>query len=642
MQPSPSPSPIWTPPNTVVFPSPAVVPYLTALPAPQDWGAKGDGVTDDRLSFFAMFAAAEAEGFGRVRIPATRSRYRLRQAFQPCNDIHIDADEAAKIWCDGTLPGSNWPNNACVIMGGMTSPLIETLPKYNVAAVTGFEGKTIFLANTADAVHFAVGDVIDLSTATVYTIGSYTVPTKSQMNVVTAVNTSTGAISLRHPVDGAYGAAKLRNLSTDTVMLDNNGLPTLFKISARRDVHFSGGGWDGKSGLFTDGGFIDCSFHVNQISGQFGPGYGNMMCNSTMSVRVSQTSHHGNEVGQNSKNFSVKIGHMTFVDEAVPFVHKWATAFGEGSTGCSYEVESMDLGNLTFLNAFTLYNVASNRMRIGKVTGGLVTDALVLLGTLAYAGTYNDCEENDLHIGYSDVPCFRYLAMGNNVHNNRIFMVARGATSGGGSISVSGNDNHISGYFETGNPAIGGTGNQINAEFGAQVGSGAFSWMFKNDVRAITPASKAMRAIGFRQNGTTYNSVTPFSKTVTIPAGTLTGDDTMEIDMQARLSGSVGAKTVTISFAGTVIYTGTIAAGVTDYMLKGAITMRGTATVAFAGMEAIGATATPKYGVKGGLNLITTAYDLVVSITVAGAGDGFDLYRLWVDPIRFQADGRLA
>jgi hypothetical protein len=121
----------------------------------------------------------------------------------------------------------------------------------------------------------------------------------------------------------------------------------------------------------------------------------------------------------------------------------------------------------------------------------------------------------------------------------------------------------------------------------------------------------------------------------------LRNGDTIAFKILANAVGSVDTKTVTISFAGTTIYTATIAAGTTNSSIEGVVLVQGsTVAVAFV-TGVIGATPGSTDTAVTGVNFTTTAYDFVVTGTVAGATDFLNIRYFAMETFRTQTDSRV-
>lgn len=658
---------IWAGGYSYIYDGVSAAPLLPAgwLPA-GDWtvvhfGAKGNinasytTGPDDGPAFMAAATAKSAAGGGPVYVPepAYGIGYRTMLGPQIKNGVtFVTPNPDTKIICTADGAGNRWPIYGCIVGGGFISDNYQYTSAYSIANVAVGD-PTILMNTPAEAAYFAKGDVVQTESTATYTIGTIVHPTWHQMNVVTDI---VGAvITLRRPIDTTYASVQLRQLTTTQVMKNGDGTTaTGYVLSAVRDGGVLGGSWINTKAAAPfngAGGMIDCVIRPHLTQAATGTAYGNAYahCNIGEDVHIGRKA--GCEFGFGSHNNTVTITSMSHVEMGLLPLR--SVQCGEGSRHNNIRIGTLDIGNMIFGAAAPIINLANsydNGIEIGSIIGKGITGAVVQFQTAAFPGVNNDCCNNRVKIWRSKLGTqLRYVQISVGAYDNTVEGNFYGPVTND-ALSVSGSPNVIKGYMEQGvanGLGTGIVGTVLGVRFG-QAGSifgGGYNAFLPQHVMTkenVSAASLALQQVGYLQAGATYTSVAPFTRTFTIPAGTLLADDMMKFKLFADLNGSVATKSVVITLNGSTVYSNTaIPIGAQTLNLDLDLIAANNTTFLAKGSQVISSVLTTISNNITGLNFTTTAYDLVVTISLAGAGDTFSVRKHGLEAWDPRMTGRL-
>ena len=230
----------------------------------KDFGAVGDGVTDDRPAIQAAIDYAYANGMD-VVFPADIPAYykvSLNLVCRPGVSMRGVGGQA-KIKNMNT-GGATLMDRSVFLPGNMLLNYTQILTSYDCGTVDA--GNSVTLTTPADVLNFAVGDqVVTLSTATSVSSG-FTLNDYLHLNRITGISGAT--ITLQYPIDISYagGIALLSSVSTTAApivlpmyFIDNCSFENL-------DVEAPGGG------MFSGyGGMYNVTVRDCIVDGQWGP-----------------------------------------------------------------------------------------------------------------------------------------------------------------------------------------------------------------------------------------------------------------------------------------------------------------------------------------------------------------------------------
>ncbi|MCX7597279.1 MAG: hypothetical protein N2512_00200 [Armatimonadetes bacterium] len=219
-----------------------------------DFGATGDGVTDDRPAIQAALDALAAKGGGTLRIP--KGTY-LLDSYKPAvhpwgfynllvgSNIHIEGEPGATL-LQGPKgraplpPGADYVVNAVLVVG---TPLYAVVTFQNTDFNGGFHplhptetGKEeVRLTDAADSAHFAPGDYVAIYATTTGDV----LPT--EVSRVTEVSAD-GLLKLAFPLARSFAEPKIANvtrLMTCDVSLKNLTIQGAIPLTVMETFGFS-------------------------------------------------------------------------------------------------------------------------------------------------------------------------------------------------------------------------------------------------------------------------------------------------------------------------------------------------------------------------------------------------------------------
>ena len=236
----------------------------------KDYGATGDGTTDDAAAIQLAIDAANTAGGGTVYFPATSDYYLLTSYLTLKSNVSLCGHGSRPELKSATVIGGGYGD---IFMPGNLHPdFTEDFTYYTVVTPTA---PTTTISVTGNGSKFAVGDqVLVASTANYTSGGGYTIPSYQWNNIVTAVSSDT--VDLLYPIDEVV-AIKIAVLSDETCrgsveanFLYNAVIEDLTITTATT------GGW------VSDSGTLDVEFRNLTVTSKRGV-YGNAFQHTTWS-----------------------------------------------------------------------------------------------------------------------------------------------------------------------------------------------------------------------------------------------------------------------------------------------------------------------------------------------------------------------
>lgn len=314
----------------------------------RDFGAVGDGVTDDTAAIQAAVDYAFANGRDVVYpadIPAFYN-VTLNIVCRP-GVSHRGVNGYAKIKNLNT--GSTTMNRAVFLIGNISLGYTELLTSYDCGTVG--PGTSVTLTSPGDAVNFAVGDqVVTQSTAFRLLLG-FKLNEYMHLNRVKAINGA--VITLAYPIDVSYagGIAKLSEVTsfnapvnTPLYFIDNCVFENL-------DIEAAVGPFPAYGGMYNVT-FRDCI-----IKGAWNI-YGNCFQYCTFDNIRGYFSDLPGEFAQNSLYTKVVNSSFTYYNDATIPTPNGRFQIGEASRGCSVSNNSFDVNTLAITPGFSLFAFA--------------------------------------------------------------------------------------------------------------------------------------------------------------------------------------------------------------------------------------------------------------------------------------------
>jgi hypothetical protein len=308
-------------PTCIVVPSTASSTNVSV----KDFGAKGDGVTDDWLAFEAAINAAGPGGH--VYVPPSSHNYVISRAVQfldannnPVQNLTFEVSDGATIECAGNAAGNygHWPFFGCIFSGGGGSD--GQISADNVLSVLAGT-TTIMFSNAGVASNYVVGDIVMVQTSSSFDInpGAPT-PTWAQLDRVQTVNGALNTITVLHPIEQAILSAQvLKQTNTGAFIAAAPGGATAVPLYVSYHLTVRGGNWiaDKQSAPFDgDGGCVDCTIAPNTVTAGYGVGYGNAFYGTNFSAVSEDLGCEVAELSYDSSDNTINVGSAHFTNQS--------------------------------------------------------------------------------------------------------------------------------------------------------------------------------------------------------------------------------------------------------------------------------------------------------------------------------------
>lgn len=617
----------------------AVAQILPDFVSVKEFGAVCDGLTDDYDALQEGVDTLAARGGGSLWIP---NHLRYRKAFSLLSGVSIIIPNAdTKMICTGA--GQQWPMYSSVIIGGYAYPNDTRAVRYALNNVA-IGVKTVTVTTLADAAKFVAGDVVRLESSTSYDVGlSILVPTWLQMNVIESVNTSTGVLTLRHPMDAALVGGYIKQLCTNTTMLDASGNDTGVTLRAIRDAGIYGGTWiteQTDAPFCGTGAAIDCIFAPHKVISAAGVAYGNLYAYTTFRTDVQLTRRFGVELGFGSHNNTVEV--ETINSQNAGISAERLVGLTEGARGNTLRIGSINFGSNTVAVGFQILNSYDNNIYVSNVLGAAITDGTIEISHFLYPGTPNAPTGNTIEVSNCRVTSQgRYATLAQQAARNKIYGNYYGTITLTGGTSVDGStENLFDARFENGHPRL--ANNAANNTFRGYYGLDRPATMdyllFQDNIREYeTPSNRIFRKLSWMQFTATYDQGNPFSKITTFPANSAIGGDRVKIKLDGLTTGGAGTKSITLTIAGTPILTMAIPTGNQTFSLEAELLFAFGTSITGTVRSMVGTTPTHTDVGLTGLDYAANAYSIALAATVASGGDTLTLRNAALKTIRLWA-----
>ena len=313
-----------------------------------DFGAVGDGVTDDTAAIQAAVDYAYANGKD-VVYPADIPAYFnvTVNIVCPPGVSHRGLGGYAKIKNLNT-GGPSTMNRAVFLTGNLALQLTELLTVYDCGTVAA--GTQVTLTTPADASNFSVGDqVATMSTAFRLVIG-LKLNEYMHLNRVKAINGA--VITLEYPIDVSYAGGLARLASVSSSLGTPIDIPLYFIencVFENLDIEApAGGAFPGYGGLY------NVTFNNCIIKGRHTI-YGNCFQYCKISNIQGYFTDIVGEFSQNSLYSTVTNSSFSYVyDSTITPAGRFQIA--EASRGCRFSGNTIDTNRLSLTPGFSLFS----------------------------------------------------------------------------------------------------------------------------------------------------------------------------------------------------------------------------------------------------------------------------------------------
>ena len=368
-----------------------------------DFGAVGDGVTDDTAAIQAAVDYAYANGKDVVYPADIPAFYNVTvNIVCPPGVSHRGLGGYAKIKNLNT-GGASIMDRAVFLIGNLALQLTELLTVYDCGTVAA--GNEVTLTTPADAANFSVGDqVATMSTAFRLVLG-LKLNEYMHLNRVKAINGA--VITLEYPIDVSYAGGLARLASVSSSLGTPIDIPLYFIencVFENLDIEApAGGAFPGYGGLYNVT-FTNCILKGTRTI------YGNCFQYCKIDGIQGYFNDVIGEFAQNSLYTSITNSSFTYYQDAITAAPTGRFQMGEASRGCSFSGNTVDVNELAVAvgnSLFTLNDVQYCNYTNNIVTGSSAASGLTVC-TFVGRSTGLRCSYNSF--------------TGNTVKMNNIFL----------------------------------------------------------------------------------------------------------------------------------------------------------------------------------------------------------------------------
>jgi hypothetical protein len=376
-----------------------------------DFGAVGDGVTDDTAAIQAAVDYAYANGKDVVYPADIPAFYNVTvNIVCPPGVSHRGLGGYAKIKNLNT-GGASTMNRAVFLTGNLALQLTELLTVYDCGTV--MPGTEVTLTTPGDAANFSVGDqVATMSNAFRLVIG-LKLNEYMHLNRIKAINGA--VITLEYPIDVSYAGGLSRLASVSSSLGTPINIPLYFIencVFENLDIEAPSGPFPGYGGLYNVT-FTNCIVKGARTI------YGNCFQYCKIDGIQGYFNDVIGEFAQNSLYTSITNSSFSYYEDAVTAAPTARFQIAEASRGCSFSGNTVDVNNLTVVAGNSLFTF--NDAQYCKYTDNIITgdSAASKLTVCTFAGrstglrcSYNSFSRNTVNM--DNIRLFVYFSMVDN------------------------------------------------------------------------------------------------------------------------------------------------------------------------------------------------------------------------------------
>lgn len=399
-------------------------------------GAIGDCSADDWWAFQkGIDTVAKRPGGGTLTVPPPQPGgcYRISQALRLKSLVTLRVlDDSTTIrctgdphrsWPEGTDPTGadivhlgRWPTYSCVLFGAYESKSFTQLAPYAVVPVRAGDTNVTFSRSGAVA-DFVAGDLISIETVSGYSVTvqsvTYPVPTWRQVDLVTAVDARSNAITVQYPIQAPISPAQVLRLTNGASTsswptLNPVGGDTRIPLWATHGAAVLGGTWEtanAKLPFSAGSGALDCRVKVHWITASRGVGYGNMMAGCHFQAEHEVIAGVVSELSEGSHDNTVEVNEVeaSSANGTGPTVFPRYIGVNESARNNRVDMGILNVGATEGADAVQIWNATSNQFHVGRIEGNSLVGSIVSVAPQHLPGTPPSATHNAVQIDESTV-----------------------------------------------------------------------------------------------------------------------------------------------------------------------------------------------------------------------------------------------
>jgi hypothetical protein len=391
---------------------------------PQQFGAKGDGISDDWWAFQqAIDAAAARTDGGTVLVsdPPAGPNWRLSQALRMRSRVTLRVPgNSTQIRCTGDADTSGafdptqgraaslrqWPTYSCVMFGSYESNDYMQLP-IDVAQSVFAGAHEVILVSLEAVSRYKAGDVIVIESTSHFDVGKeHLKPTWLQIDRVNDVDALGRRLFLKYPLQVSANAVQVRRLTnTGLHMLNAADSDTNVPMWASFDAAVVGGSWDAVQShapFMGGGGALDCKLQPYSVNAYTGVGYGNLLARCNLGADEEKIRGVALELALGSHDNMVTLNRVEIAKVlGDPLPLKWLFGFNEGAHNNTVHIDTIAIGSITVEDVILMDRAFDNRIEVNSVTGASIAGSIVNIRSWNYAGTPPSTADNSIDVKIS-------------------------------------------------------------------------------------------------------------------------------------------------------------------------------------------------------------------------------------------------